>query len=87
MTASESGLTGFEANVWYALVAPFVTSADVIARLNAAANHYLKSDKAKTLFEDLRIQPAGRTPHDMESFIAMKVQKSSPIIRAENIRI
>jgi tripartite-type tricarboxylate transporter receptor subunit TctC len=86
MTASESGLPGFEASVWYALFAPAGTSADIVAKLNAAANAYLKSDKAKSLFDDLGIQPAGGTPQNLKDFMAREVQKWSPIIKAANIR-
>jgi tripartite-type tricarboxylate transporter receptor subunit TctC len=85
MTASESGLPGFEASVWYALLAPAGTPADIIAKLNAAANAYLKSDKAKSLFDDLGMQPAGGTPQDLKEFMASEVQKWSPIIKAANI--
>ena len=56
MTASESGLPGFEASVWYAMLAPTGTPADIVAKLNAAANDYLKSDEVKSLFDDLGIQ-------------------------------
>jgi tripartite-type tricarboxylate transporter receptor subunit TctC len=86
MTASESGLPGFEASVWYALLAPAGTPADIVAKLNATANAYLKSDKAKSLFDDLGIQPAGGTPQDLREFMASEVQKWSPIIKAANIK-
>jgi tripartite-type tricarboxylate transporter receptor subunit TctC len=86
MTASESGLPGFEASVWYALLAPKGTPADIVAKLNAAANAYLKSDKAKSLFDDLGIQPAGGTPQDLREFMASESQKWSPIIKAANIK-
>ncbi|MBV8509103.1 MAG: tripartite tricarboxylate transporter substrate binding protein [Xanthobacteraceae bacterium] len=86
MTASESGLPGFEASVWYALLAPTGTPADIIAKLNAAANGYLKSEQAKSLFDDLGIQPAGGTPQDLQAFMAAEVQKWSPIIKAADIR-
>lgn len=86
MTASESGLPGFEASVWYALLAPAGTPADIVAKLNTAANAYLKSDKAKSLFDDLGIQPAGGTPQDLKAFMATETQKWSPIIKAANIR-
>ena len=85
MTASESGLPGFEASVWYALLAPTGTPADIIAKLNAAVNGYLKSEKAKSL-DDLGIQPAGGTPQDLQAFMASEVQKWSPIIKAADIK-
>jgi tripartite-type tricarboxylate transporter receptor subunit TctC len=86
MTASESGLPGFEASVWYALLAPTGTPADIVVKLNAAANAYLKSDKVKSLFDDLGIQPAGGTPQELREFMAMEVKKWSPIIKAANIK-
>ena len=85
-TASESGLPGFEATVWYALLAPTGTPADIVAKLNAGVNGYLKSDKAKTLFDDLGIQPAGGTPQDLKTFMASEVRKWAPIIKAANIK-
>ncbi len=86
MTASESGLPGFEASVWYALLAPAGTPPDIVAKLNEAANAYLKSDKAKTLFDDLGVQPAGGTPQDLKAFMASEVQKWTPIIKAADIK-
>jgi len=85
-TASESGLPGFEATVWYALLAPTGTPADIVARLNAATNDYLKSERAKILFDDLGIQPAGGTPQDLKVFMASEVRKWAPIIKAADIR-
>ena len=50
-TVSESGLPGFEATVWYAFLAPTGTPADIIGKLNAGVNTYIKSDKAAALFD------------------------------------
>ena len=86
MTASESGLPGFEASVWYSLLAPTGTPADIVAKLNAAANDYLKSEKAKSLFDDLGIQAAGGTPQDLREFMASEVRRWSPIIKAADIK-
>lgn len=85
-TASESGLPGFEASVWYALLAPAGTPADIIAKLNAATNDYLKSDKAKSLFESLGVQAAGGTPKELEAFIAAELKKWGPVIKSANIK-
>ena len=42
-TIAEQGYPGFDAGTWYGLLAPAGTPADVVARLNAAANEALKS--------------------------------------------
>jgi tripartite-type tricarboxylate transporter receptor subunit TctC len=85
-TVSESGLPGFEATVWYALLAPAGTPPDVIAKLNEATNAYLKSDRVKASFDDLGIQPGGGTPADLKAFMAAEVQKWAPIIKAADIK-
>lgn len=85
-TASESGLPGFEASVWYALLAPAGTPPDIISKLNAATNDYLKSDKAKTLFESLGVQAAGGTPKELEAFIAAEMKKWGPVITAAGVK-
>ena len=85
-TVSESGLPGFEATVWYALLAPAKTPPEVIAKMNEATNAYLKTDKAKALFDDLGLQAGGGSPADLKAFIASEVQKWGPIIKAANIK-
>ncbi|MDT3688137.1 MAG: tripartite tricarboxylate transporter substrate binding protein [Pseudorhodoplanes sp.] len=84
-TVAESGLPGFEASVWYALLAPAGTPPDVVAKLNAAANAFLKTSKAKDLFSKLGVQSAGGTPADLKKFVADEIEKWSPIVKAANI--
>jgi tripartite-type tricarboxylate transporter receptor subunit TctC len=85
-TASESGLPGFEASVWYAILAPAGTPPDVIARLNAATNDYLKSYKAKEFFDKLGVESSGGTPDQAKAFIAAEIAKWEPVIKAANIQ-
>lgn len=85
-TASESGLPGFEASVWYALLAPKGTAPEIIAKLNAATNQYLTSDKAKTSLDTLGVEIAGGTPDDLKAFTAAEIAKWGPIIKAANIQ-
>ena len=84
-TASEAGLPGFEASVWYAMLAPTGTSAPVIAKLNAATNGFLKTAQAKELFEKLGIDVAGGTPNDLRTFVSSEIEKWAPIIKSANI--
>ena len=83
--ASEAGLPGFEASVWYAMLAPTGTPAPVIAKLNAATNDFLKTAQAKELFENLGIDVAGGTPNDLRTFVSSEIEKWAPIIKSANI--
>ena len=74
-TAAESGLPGFEASVWYALLAPAKTPHEIVGKLNAAGNAFLHSPQAKEMFEGLGIVAAGGSPDDLKAFIAAEVEK------------
>ncbi|WP_170149406.1 Bug family tripartite tricarboxylate transporter substrate binding protein [Rhodoplanes roseus] len=84
-TAAESGLPGFEAAVWYALLAPAGTPPAVIAKLNAATNAFLQTDQAKQMFDQLGVVAAGGTPQDLAAFQAAEIEKWAPIIKGANI--
>jgi tripartite-type tricarboxylate transporter receptor subunit TctC len=84
-TVAESGFPGFEAAVWYALLAPTGTPADIIAKLNEAGNAYLKTKVAADLFQKLGVQTAGGTPDNLKAFIAAELEKWGPIIKAAKI--
>ena len=84
-TASEAGLPGFEASVWYAMLAPTGTPEPVIAKLNAATNDFLKTAQAKELFEKLGIDVAGGAPNDLRTFVSSEIEKWAPIIKSANI--
>jgi tripartite-type tricarboxylate transporter receptor subunit TctC len=85
-TIAESGFPGFEASVWYAFVAPTGTPPEVIAKLNAAANAYLKTQAASDLFQNLGIQAAGGTADQLKAFVNTELEKWGPIIKAANIQ-
>jgi tripartite-type tricarboxylate transporter receptor subunit TctC len=84
-TVSESGIPGFEASVWYALLAPTGTSAETVSKLNGAVNDFLATAQAKEMFESLGIEIAGGTPDQLRTFIASEVDKWGPIVKAANI--
>jgi tripartite-type tricarboxylate transporter receptor subunit TctC len=80
-TVSESGLPGFEASVWYCLLAPTGVPADVVAKLNAATNEYLKTAKARDLFEKIGVVASGGTPADLKAFIDQEIERWGPVVR------
>ena len=84
-TVAESGFPGFEAAVWYALLAPSGTPPGILAKLNEISNAYLKTRAAEDLFEKLGIQAAGGTPLELKTFIDAELQKWGPIIKGAKI--
>jgi tripartite-type tricarboxylate transporter receptor subunit TctC len=84
-TASESGLPGFEASVWYALLTPTGTPQNIVAKLNATANEFLNAPETKEMFANLGIVAAGGSPDDLKAFIAAEIAKWGPIVKDANI--
>lgn len=80
-----SGLPGFEASVWYAVLAPTGTPAEIVTRLNGAINGSLASDKTRTILDALGVSIDGGTPDDLKVFTAAEIAKWEPVIRAANI--
>jgi tripartite-type tricarboxylate transporter receptor subunit TctC len=86
-TAEESGFPDFEATAWYVLATPTGVPPDVIQKLNAAANDYIRSEKGKKQFFTLDLQAGGGSPEDAKAFVASEIVKWGPLIKKVNIRM
>jgi tripartite-type tricarboxylate transporter receptor subunit TctC len=84
-TVSESGIPGFEASVWYALLAPVKAPPEVVAKLNDLTNGWLKEPATQEFLAKVGAQPAGGTPADLKAFTQSEIDKWGPIIKAANI--
>ena len=84
-TAAET-LPGFTCASWYGLWAPAKTSADIVARLNAAVNKALAADMADKLVAD-GLVPGGGSPADFAKFQADDIAASGKIIADKKITI
>ena len=84
-TVQEAGFRGFEATAWYALAAPAGTPNEIIDKLNAATNDFLKSPKGQDALAKLSMQAVGGSPADLKAFIASELQKWGPVVKDANI--
>ena len=86
-TFAESGLPGFEANSWWALIAPSATPREVIARLNAEMVRVLQSVEIRERFLGVGAEPAPTTPDEANAHIRGEVAKWAPIVKASGARV
>jgi len=86
-TIDESGLKGYEASTFAALLAPAGTPKDIIARLNAAIQKALGSAFIKDRFAQLGSEPAGGTPEQFAAVLAKDSAKWAKVIRAAGIKL
>jgi len=85
-TMAEAGFPALEASVFYTMLAPRGTPADIVNQLNKAANDYLKTDAAIKILGSAGIQPNQSTPAEAKKYIAAEAAKWEPIIKGANIK-
>jgi tripartite-type tricarboxylate transporter receptor subunit TctC len=84
-TVQDAGVRGFEATAWYALAAPAGTPNEIVDKLNAATNAFLKSPKGREVLASLSMQAVGGSPAELKAFIASELQKWGPVVKEANI--
>ena len=80
-------LPGHESNTWFGLFGPRGLPADVVARVNAAANQVLKDADAIDRLTRLGIEPVGGTPVQFTSMLATESAKWKKIIQERKITL
>ena len=86
-TVAEEINQPFEAAAWFAIMARAGTPAEIVQKVNAVANRYLQSDKAKELIVRASLEPVGGSPAEAEAFIKRELQIWAPVIKAANISL
>ncbi len=85
-TLAESGLPGYEASVWYGLVAPAKTPQAIVVRLNTEINNILKDPgtRQKLLANDF--EPAGSTPEQFDAYIRAEAAKWGKVVKSSGAK-
>ncbi len=76
-TIAGAGLPGFQFLGWQGIVAPAKTPADIVQKLNAAANTALKSPRTRKILEEQGVKPIGGSP----DVIAQTIKSDVPTFR------
>ena len=85
-TVAELGPKGYEATVWYGLVAPKGIPDAVAQKLNMQFNKALASPAVRQRFVTLGAEPVFSSTADFGKFIVAEEKKWTGVIRAANIR-
>jgi tripartite-type tricarboxylate transporter receptor subunit TctC len=74
-TMAEAGLPGFEASLWFAVVAPAAIPPAILTRLNQEINSILSTDEMKKSLADQAIEVETGTPDKLREFIKNDITK------------
>ncbi|WP_281970374.1 MULTISPECIES: tripartite tricarboxylate transporter substrate binding protein [unclassified Polynucleobacter] len=85
-SASEAGLTGMDAKLWFGLFTAAKTPKAVIQKLNQDITEILRRPDVKELFLKQGIQASASTPESLEDFVKTEIKRWTPIIKNANIQ-
>jgi tripartite-type tricarboxylate transporter receptor subunit TctC len=84
-TVSESGLSGFEFNSWFAMMAPAGTPKPIVEKLHAEISKALADPSIKEQLFGLGLSPRGTTPEQLAADLKTQFAKYGNLIRQANI--
>ena len=85
-TIAESGVTGFEANNWWAIAAPAGTPSAAIGKLSAELTRYLKLPETTKRFQAEGVEAEIRTPAEVHKMVPVEIAKWKNVAKVANIR-
>jgi tripartite-type tricarboxylate transporter receptor subunit TctC len=85
-TVAEAGLPGYEASVWWGLVAPAKTPPEIVRQLNAETNKALTNPAIASNLTDLGVVVTPGTPEQFAAFINSQTELWSGVIKAARIQ-
>jgi tripartite-type tricarboxylate transporter receptor subunit TctC len=85
-TVAESGLPGYEASVWYGVVAPAKTPRDIIVKLNAEIAKILRERGSRDKIAASDFEVTVSTPEEFGNFIRAETAKWTKVVIASGAR-
>jgi tripartite-type tricarboxylate transporter receptor subunit TctC len=84
-TLAEAGVTGVEADAWFALFAPAGTPAAACERVHRAVVKAFENEEAKKVLASLGMTAAIKSPAELGAMIPAEIQKWAGVIKAANV--
>ena len=83
----EAGLKGYDAELWYSLLAPAKTPRPVVDKLNAALLTALKAPEVVEQFHKQGFEAKGSTPDELRAYIVRELARWQRVIRDNDIKV
>ncbi len=83
---AESGLSGFDVETWWALVAPAGTPRDVVDKLNAEVKRLTAIPDVQQRFAALGMTSEDRTPDGVDALIKSEIAKWAKVIKDADVK-
>ena len=86
-TVAEAGVRGYDASLWYSMLAPARTPANVVRKLNEAMVGALRDPALATQLAQQGFETRTSTPDELRQYIAEELKRWQRIIVQNNIKV
>jgi tripartite-type tricarboxylate transporter receptor subunit TctC len=86
-TVAESGVPGYDFDVWYGMLFPAGTPRARVRKVNADINSALVSPALAQRFTTLGLEAAGTTPEEFAAILRSEIAKWRKVVKEANIRV
>jgi tripartite-type tricarboxylate transporter receptor subunit TctC len=86
-TVAESGLPGYEVDLWYALLAPAGTPPEIVARLSGDLRQVLAPEAMRERLRQRGYEAAWTSPADLAALMRKDVERWKAVTAAINLKI
>ena len=86
-TLHESGLPGFEAIVWWGVLAPAATPASIVARLDREMKELLAVPEIRKAFSDQGVEPDYQDSAGFRAFMVKEIASWKQVVEKGNIKL
>ena len=85
-TIGETGVTGYEFDVWYGLMSTAGTPRDVVAKTNAELARLLKAPALADRYAAAGLEPLTSTPEEFAAIIKSEIPKWQAVVKAAGLK-
>jgi tripartite-type tricarboxylate transporter receptor subunit TctC len=84
-TINESGLPGYESQIWFGLFAPRATPANIIGQMHGAINAVLEAPDMVRRLDEQGVMISRRTTAEFAKLMEIETAKWAKVIKAANV--
>jgi tripartite-type tricarboxylate transporter receptor subunit TctC len=86
-TMEEAGVTGYEVNGWYGVLAPARTPKNIVTRLNGEITRMLQDPAMREMLTRAGADPLSSSPEEFSGIIAADIVKWAKVVKAAGVKV
>jgi tripartite-type tricarboxylate transporter receptor subunit TctC len=86
-TLQEAGVSGYDASVWLALLAPAGTPREIVLRLNSEITKLMNSPDTRQALLDAGVEPNPSTPEAMATYLVQELERWGKVVKETGVKL